>query len=225
MAKYDILHHKATLFGDMFGGTEIWSTGFALAPTDGGDEGTAPTAAEAQAIAEAFRTWWIVTANSVNSNYRLLGCKVARVNTEGKSDASLTQYYNFPTPVIGGGAVQAPVPQQSVVATLQTTKTRGAGSKGRMYLPGIGFSIGADGKITTTQAATIANVMKTFFDTVNASTSVPGRVALMSAERTGVPFRAAEHNLVQSVRVGTVYDTQRRRRNQLVEQYSSAVLA
>jgi len=40
-----------------------------------------------------------------------------------------------------------------------------------------------------------------------------------------VPFKASLANQVTGVKVGTVYDTQRRRRNNLVEIYSSAALA
>jgi len=50
-------------------------------------------------------------------------------------------------------------------------------------------------------------------------------VIVNSAEVTGVPFKAAEMNRVSAVRVGTVYDTQRRRRNKLVETYVNATLA
>jgi hypothetical protein len=67
--------------------------------------------------------------------------------------------------------------------------------------------------------------MKIFLDGVNASTAVPGVVIVNSAEVTGVPFKAAEMNRVSAVRVGTVYDTQRRRRNKLVETYVNATLA
>jgi len=225
MAVYDVIHHHATLYGTMFGGNEIWTTGFALTPSGGGDEGTAPTVAEAQAIATAFNTFWTTAANGINGEYKFAGCKVSHVSTAGTVDTSLTQFYDLTTPSSGAGIVSTPVPQISVVATLQTLKTRGVGSKGRMYIPGVGFSIDNGAKISTANCTQLANQIKTFLDAVNASTDVPGIVALMSREKTGVPFRAAEHNAVASVRVGNVYDTQRRRRNQLVETYQTAALA
>jgi hypothetical protein len=223
--KYASIFHRATLIGDMFGGTEIWSTGFALGQTNGGDEGTGPTEAEAQAIAEAFRDRWILNTNPFSGSYRFLGCKVASVSTDGTSDPALTRYYYLPTAANGGSAAAGLPPQISAVATLATLKQRGRGSKGRMYLPGVAYPVGGDGKMTTLQATTIANQMKIFLDAVNASPAVPGVVVLNSAEVAGVPYKAPEVNRVASVKVGTVYDTQRRRRNQLVEQYSSATLA
>lgn len=224
MAKYATIHHHVTLFGDMFGGTEIWSTGFALGQTNGGDEGDAPTLAEAQAIAEAFEVAWKTTTFGASPDYRFLGAKVSHVNTAGKSDAGNTQFYTLPTPA-AGARPGTQVPQVSLVATLTTLKQRGAGSKGRMFLPGINFPIGSDGKIGSGAHGGVANLLKTFLDTVNASTAVPGVAVLMSAEKTGVPFRAAEMNRIAGVRVGNVYDTQRRRRNALTEQYISATLA
>lgn len=225
MSKYLYIHHHATLFGTMFGGNEIWTTGFALGVNGGGDEGTAPSVAEAQAVFEAFKTMWIGTANGFNVNFKLQGCKIAHVNTEGTSDVSLTQFYNAPTDVAGGYTSNTNPAQITAAATLQTLTTRGRGSKGRMFLPGVGFEVGTDGKLAVTQATTLANVMKTFLDTVNASTAVPGVVILNSAEVAGVPYKAPLATKVASVKVGTVLDTQRSRRNKLVEQYSSATLA
>jgi hypothetical protein len=225
MAKYSTIHHHATLIGDMFGGNEIWTTGFALAQSNGGDEGDAPTDAEAQAIADAFAAIWTPTANGFSNNFRLLGCKVSHVSTDGTSDPSLTRYYYRPTPAVGGYATNANPAQITIAATLQTVKARGRGSKGRMYLPGVGFPVGGDGKLTTAQSTTLANQMKIFLDGVNASPVIPGFVHVMSAEVPGVPYKAPEQNRVSAVRVGNVYDTQRRRRNKLVEQYINANLA
>lgn len=225
MAKYSSIHHRATLLGDMFGGTEIWSTSFSLAQSNGGDEGEAPTEAEAQAIAEAFAPFWSNVSNGANQYYRFTGVKVSHVSTDGTSDSGLTRFYTFPTAIAGPANFSTPHPQLSVAVTLATLKARGKGSKGRMFLPGLTASIDGTGKLATAQCTQIANGFKTFLDAVNASTAVPGFVHLMSAEKAGVPYSAPQQNRVASVRVGNVVDTQRRRRNQLVEQYQSAVLA
>jgi hypothetical protein len=224
MAKYEFIHHKATLFGTMFGGTEIWTTSFALGQLGGGDEGDAPTDAEAQAISDAFTAIWTPVANGFSSQFKFEGVKVSHVVTDGTADPALSRFHYRPVPVSGGAGPTNPA-QISAVATLQTAIARGRGSKGRMFLPGVGFTVGADGKMTVAQATTLAGQVKTFLDVVNASADVPGVVVLNSQEVTGVPFKAADTNKVVSVKVGTVYDTQRRRRNNLVEAYSLSVLA
>lgn len=225
MAKYAAIHHHVTLFGDMFGGNEIWTTGFALGQSNGGDEGEAPTEAEAQAIAEAFRKIWVLPANMFSQQYRFTGVKVSHVSTDGSTDTSLTRFYTLPVQAAGAAGTTTPLAQAALVVTLQTLKQRGRGSKGRMYIPGLAEPVQSDGKLATATVTRTANQFKTFLDEVNASPAVPGFVMLMSAERTGVPFGAAEMNRVASVRVGNVVDTQRRRRNKLVEQYQLATLA
>jgi hypothetical protein len=224
MAKYAGIHHKVTLFGDMFSGTEQWTTGFSMNEVGGGPLLPDPTVAEATAIANAWAAIWTPAANGFSNLYRFLGCKVAAVNAEGVSDPGVTAWYYRPAPV-AGGAGPTNAPQVSLAATLTTNIARGRGSKGRMFLPGVGFSVGADGKITAAQATTIAGQIKAFMDVINAAADVPGVVSLQSQEVTGVPFKASAANQVTGVKVGTVYDTQRRRRNNLVEIYSTAALA
>lgn len=225
MARYAVRHHHVTLLGDMFGGNEIWTTGFTMGNTAGGDVGNPMTEANAQAIYDLWKPIWQNAANGFNNGYRFLGVKVAMVTTEGKSSPENTAYYYGPAAVDGGYNTNRNPAQVSLVATLQTLKARGRGSKGRMFLPGVGFSVGSDGKISQVQSTQLANQLKIFLDGVNASTSVPGVVVLQSAEVAGVPFKEAEQNRVSAVKVGTVFDTQRRRRNKLVESYSNATLA
>jgi hypothetical protein len=225
MAKYADATHKVTILGDMFAGVEEWTTSFYLGDSAGWGAGSTPTVAEAQAIAGHWKTFWQTAANQFSSSYRYLGVKVSHVGEDGKSPAELTQFYMEPAPVAGPYAASIPAPQLSLVATLATLKARGKGSKGRMYLPGIGSSVTATGKIDSLKAAGVANTFKVFLDSVNADAAVPGFVMLNSAETAGVPYKAPELNRVASVRVGDVFDTQRRRRNALQETYSTAVLA
>jgi hypothetical protein len=225
MAKYSDTTHKVTLFGDMFGGTEIWTTGFFLGSPSGWGLGVIPTQAEADAIQTAFGTFWGTTGVGINQNYRYLGAKVSQINTDGTSDPANTKYSYRATPLAGPGTVVVMPPQVSLAITLQTTKSRGRGSKGRMYIPGISYNPDATGHIPSTNQTAINSALKTFLDAVQGSTDVPGQVVVMSAEVAGVPFKAAEMNYVQSVKTGNVYDTQRRRRNALVESYVSATLA
>lgn len=224
MVTYANLTHKVTLLGDMFGGSEEWTTGFFLGDPIGGDEGTPPSDAEAQAIAERFRTMFVTANLAVHNQFRFLGAKVSYVDTNGKSDPSFTKYHYLPTPAVGAYGGGAFPPQISLVATLVTNKARGYGSKGRMYLPGIAAGIGADGKLGTTFTGIVSGLVANFLNDVNNDAAVPGVVILNSAASTGIPGHAAESNPVTSVRVGTVYDTQRRRRNALTEQYSATPL-
>jgi len=225
MVTYANITHKVTLFGVMYGGQEEWTTSFWLGNESGGDQGSAPTAAEALAIANAWETFFESSGAGISSRFTAQGVKVSHVSTDGSSDSGLTQFYNYGSSVVGQNTSNHFPPQISLAATLYTAIQRGAGSKGRMYLPGVAHSIDTTGHVETSNAVATATALKTFLDAVNAHADVPGEVVLNSAERTGVPFRAAAMVPIVGVKVGNVYDTQRRRRNQMVETYSTQALA
>lgn len=224
MVTYAHMTHRVTMIGDCFGGQEEWNTGFYLGDP-AADLAVDPSLAEATAIATAWQTFFTAANAGISNDYRTIGVKVARVNTAGAVDSALTQFYNYPTAITGNNSGANFPPQISLVATLATIKARGHGSKGRMYLPGVMHSVDASGRIETANAVFVINLLKTFLDAVNAHADVPGKVVLNSAEVSGVPFRAATIGNILSLKVGNVYDTQRRRRNQLQESYSTATLA
>lgn len=224
MVTYANITHKVTLLGDMFGGSEEWSTGFFLGESNGGDMGQPPTQAAVTAIAERFSTVFTTPNLVVSNKFRFLGAKMSHVAPNGSSDASYTKYHWLPTPVPGAYGGGAFPPQVALVATLTTQKARGYGSKGRMYLPGIAAGIGDDGKVGSTFTAIVSGLIANFLNDINNDAAVDGVVILNSALSAGIPGHAAEVNAITGVRVGTVYDTQRRRRNALNEQYSATPL-
>jgi len=224
MPTYAHRTHRVTMIGDCFGGQEEWNTGFYLG-SESADLTPDPTLLEAETIAGLWETFFEASNAGISNDYRTIGVKVAQVSTSGTVDSALTQFWNYPTAITGNNSGANFPPQISLVATLATIKARGHGSKGRMYLPGVMHSVDASGRMETANAVFVINLLKTFFDAVNAHADIPGVVVLNSAEVTGVPFRAAAINEIVSLKVGNVYDTQRRRRAQLQESYSTAALA
>ena len=225
MVNYANITHRVTFIGDMFTGQEEWNTGFYIGNESGGDMGAAPTLAEAQACATAFQTFFTTAANAFNGNYRFLAAKISSVNTLGMVDGATTQFYNLPTPAQGAGSGVSFPPQISVVATLATVRTRGHGSKGRMYLPGISAGPDSTGHIASATVTSLTNTLKTCLDSINAHADVPGEIVLNSAQVTTPVARDAIMLPITNIRIGNVYDTQRRRRNALAESYTTAVLA
>ena len=217
--------HRVTLMGTCLGGTEIWNTGFWL-----GESATAagpPTQAEADAIRAAWQTFFVHGNSKINSSYKCDGVKVAWVQEDGTSDPSNTKYAYYTTPISGTSTDSGIMPPQcSLAATMISAKARGFGSKGRMYLPGINAPLLATGKISSGTVLPIATKLKEFFDAVNAHADVPLPVTLNATASTNpTSTHDAEMWAVTGVKVGDVYDTQRRRRNQLVETYQLANLA
>jgi hypothetical protein len=109
----------------------------------------------------------------------------------------------------------------ATVYTLKTVLPRGAGSNGRFYWPAIAktYQPGA-GDISATDAATNATEGATFIAGINtaATTTITGNNGVYVMSRVGSGAAAP----AIAVRVGRRPDTQRRRSNDVLEQYATA---
>jgi len=213
---------RVTISGTCANGGEEWSTGFFVG------EASADASNPTQTFADAIRTAWqtfFTSANSWVSGFYLTNeIKISQLGTDGKTMLDNTIFSTYATPISGTKATPIYPPQISLVATLQSSLSRGLAAKGRMYLPGIVAFIDGGGHISNTDATNIQTNLKTFLDAVNTAAPAGSRVILASAGR-GTAGTGARNEPVTRIRVGNVYDTQRRRRNQLAETYVSANLA
>lgn len=212
---------RVTISGGSFSGAEEWSTGFFLGSANA--DASNPTQALADQIKARWQTFFTSAAVKVSNAFSTNEIKLSQIGADGKTILDNTVYSTYSSAIFGPLGTQLPA-QVSLVATLQSPLARGLAAKGRMYLPGIASPVMTTGKIVSTDAAAVANALKTFFDGVNSDAGVAGKVILASAGR-GTAGTGAVNQLVTRVRVGDVYDTQRRRRNQLPEVYSNATLA
>jgi hypothetical protein len=207
----------------MANGGEEWQTGFYVgSPTQ---DATVPTQAYADAVRNAWTTLWTDASMTISDSYTFTAVKCARLAKNGLYDGSdIAQ--SFPaTAVVGGSGIGAPLPPQiALVATLIGGSGKGYGGKGRMYLPGIKQSVGTDGHIPQAFCQTVATKLAAFFNTIDASMDAPGHVINVSRGNSKLLGIGARNVYVNGVRVGNVYDTQRRRRNALAETYSAAVV-
>jgi hypothetical protein len=87
-----------------------------------------------------------------------------------------------------------------------------------MYWPWLVTPQGADGHVNTSTVQVFATAMGAALFTIGA-TSAGQPMQLVVHSR-----KLEEATLVTSLAVGNVIDTQRRRRNQLIESYSAGVL-
>jgi hypothetical protein len=135
----------------------------------------------------------------------------ALIGTSSQSSAS---------PTIGSTAIRLPL-QSAVVISIRTN-TPGASGRGRLYWPATGQQLGTDAKTSTPSAASMATDAKTYLMGI--------RSALAAAFPTigfDLAVRSkATHTTPHAVRlqVGNVIDTQRRRRDALIESYSSVLV-
>lgn len=225
LVAYANSHVKVTLFGTCFGGAEEWSTGFRMGSEAEGSGNFAIPAGWLALAAAAWQTYFTNGSNGFSNIYKTNGIKAAIITETGATDLANVETYSYGTPITGGSGGTYYPPQISLVAQLAAASPIGLGAKGRMYLPGINFGINASGVLNVTEAQAVANGLRTFLDACESAALSPGYVMNASKGRPGIPFTAPVNRRVTSVRVGSVYDTQRRRRNQLPETYYTAALA
>jgi hypothetical protein len=213
---------KVTIFGTSFQGTEIWSTGFHMGDPTG--DSLPPTELGAAYIAAQWKIFFQTANSAISNKWFTTGVKLATIGTDGKTVGNEVAYHYEATPYSGAGSTHFPA-QCALVATLTTAVPRGLASKGRMYLPGVAAAITDAGKLSNTVSGAVATNLKTFFDSVNASIDATGSVITASPGSKPPLVGAGVFRPVTGVRVGDVIDTQRRRRNQLVEIYENRNLA
>lgn len=224
---------KVTISGTCFGGAEEWSTGFAMGSPTADIVGV--NAPGAQNLATAWSTFFTAPTSYISDSYKTTQVKVAMINTDGTTNVDEIDYYLYPTPVSGGGGSATNPAQITYAATLTSDKQRGLAAKGRMYLPGISLGVNnGTGKVTSSFILQVLTNLQTFLNSANTAAGTSGKIILASKGRkqansldtNGQPiYIGGESAWVTGVRMGDVPDTQRRRRNSLVETYQTKVLA
>lgn len=215
---------RVTLSGTMFGGSEVWSTGFFLG--EEGSDSSAPTQEDADTIATNFRNWFRSLEGNVNWNYLFTMVKMQSINAvDGKPVLAETVYANVEEPRAGQEQNILFPPQCSLVVSLLSDRPRGKASHGRLYLPGIGVALTAGGRISQSDVTDLRTSLAGFFQPmITAGYLDAGRLILAAKASGAGGLNPSQNDYVQKIRVGDVVDTQRRRRNGLHEAYQESIL-
>lgn len=216
---YDRRHFKVTLEGTNATDQDIWTTGWRIAPSPASEPiinypAMANTLLES--VTGAAQTFWSAIQARVARGTRLNSVKVAPVDEDGRYiDNMDSVIYDWETPLQGAGSNAHP-PQVSVVASLTTGTRRGNATHGRMYLPLTAIAINQnDFTISTGERQTIANAVKGLLnDSIGAIADVTLDPVVMSNIGSGTT------RTITTVAVGSIPDTQRRRRNRFTEEYT-----
>lgn len=213
---------RVTISGTAFNGAEEWSTGFNIGEVDA--DATMPDQALADLVRDEWRAFMIKADSNISAVYEATLVKVSSIGVDGKSNAADTVYANFPVVTKGVNGERHPA-QIALVATLLGVPARGVASKGRMYLPGVFAGVGLDGKISAPTPLNIATNLRTMLFNIAASNVTPNVPMLASpgsVNKDGTPRLGGsgpKNSQITAVKVGNVFDTQRRRRNAFSEAY------
>lgn len=175
--------------------------------------------ASAQGIADdSYEDWatFVTSSDARVSNATMLdGLKLYSIDAGGHIDED---------PVIAEGATARGAtssgrhPYQITNVVTLVAGVRGKGRFGRIYLPPQGFDVGAEGLIDNTQLGTMFSAVQTLL------TSLSNRPGLDAGWHLAVAGRTGSGTLreVDTLKMGRVADTQRRRRRSLDESYATA---
>lgn len=217
---YDRRHFRVTLEGTNATDEDIWTTGWRIAPS----LITEPTVDYPEmagrllgTVREAAETFWDTLKPLIGRATHMTSVKVAPVDVDGRYIEDLEAVvYDWETPLTGGPSAAVHPPQISVVASLTTGARRGKATHGRMYLPLTAVPIdSSDFTIAVANRKTVANaVVGLLNDSIGALADVSLDPVVMSNAGEGTT------RTITDVAVGSIADTQRRRRNRFVEQYT-----
>lgn len=222
---------RVTISGTFGGGVEEWSTGFWFGAEN--EDAALPDQATADGIKAAWIAFFTNNSSGISPNWQTTLVKLSSHGTDGKSDANDTIYSNV-SPAVSGTIGTTFPPQVSLAVTLAGSAARGLASKGRMYLPGVGLGIDGTGKTNPGATQALSDRFKIFLDAVNAlphnNVVVLASHGQLTKNLDGewipkVGGYGPVTKAVRSIKVGNVYDTQRRRRNGLTESYEVRALA
>ena len=205
------------------GTVETWSTSVAY-----GIVGLAPDVADqatTDAMAQAIRT----ATTAANVTAALLSplstagtIDVIRVEKRAEDESVLNVSEALLTTSLPGTAPATKTPQDSMVLSLRTA-TPGARGRGRMYWPALAGALNASFQLTSPTPAAAAAGAKTWLQAIN--TAMDGvYIGMASALRVALSVRSGTDHVcrnVTSIQVGSILDTQRRRRDTLPESYAN----
>lgn len=207
-------YHQAHLYlqwsGNLPGG-ETWSCGLRFL----GGVGANPTDAPGMLVGAAAAVVSYHQSALLNLSQKALlsSVKLNHIDVTGHYSGEGTNeaiYANLP----GGGPTTQPYPNQVALAVSLTTGfSRGPAHRGRFYLPLPGYNMDANGLVAAANADACSDATDTFINALN-SVNPAWDVAVFSRK-----LGAATAKVVTGNEVGRVYDTQRRRRRSMVEDY------
>lgn len=203
---------RVILAGKCNAGEEQWTMSFALPALNSFDEAEGQAAVEA--IRDAFQTNVWSTGVDVFDDYISDHTAWDSVTLNDIQDPGVTfrQWVAFSDGTGQGGFGGNPLPSQISTVVSLHTGFPGASKRGRMYFPPFGVSAGtSNARVASACVTALTSAMVNFFQDVNAIAGLAVNVYSTTVDQL---------TPVTQVRVGDVFDTQRRRRNELVEAYT-----
>lgn len=175
----------------------------------------------------AFLTWTALSARS--SSAILKSIKLYPIGVDGKGIAPAGFGVVSPAQITfddgaepQGGGSSGLLPLQNAICCSHYTPAKGRHFRGRMFLAGLNpSSVASDGQLASGVAAAALAKQVALLQDLTLNTDGGPKLAPIIAPNLGTPTSPSYTTYadISEVRVGSIMDTQRRRRNRLVETY------
>lgn len=212
---------KLTFGGDLKDTEEEWACGLHIA-REGSDLGQADLETLGEPtinnLASKVRNFYTDTKAYTPTNMRLRWFKIAAIGTNGKYLGKPAEYI-WDIPVSGSTGVSF-IPSTATVVTLVANKFKDPGKYNRFYLPTVPPLSSGGWKRSETERDNLAENAAEFFNFIN----LEFFITMPGVKVRAVSQKSPIYREIVEARVGDIIDVQRRRRNRLVETYSSAPL-
>lgn len=219
------------VFGSIASPAEEWSMGLSLIAVPDGTY----TVEGLQAAANALQPHWSTHIGAaVSGACFLTRTRMSLIGPDGKTERTAAgQYLHADNMTTYGGMSSHTIPTQIAGVVSLESAYDGPTGRGRFYVPVPAGTVDGSGLWDTTSQAAWRDRAKAFVDAINATVqgqawgapdSAYGRVCVASGGSAVKGLAPALHP-VERVGYGRVPDTQRRRRNDLLEQKVWADLA
>lgn len=145
-----------------------------------------------------------------------------RVERRAEDESILNVAEGLVTTPLAGTGTASKTPQDSFVISLRTA-TPGARGRGRMYLPALGATLSPSFTLSTPSVNTVIGEAKIWLQAINTAID-DYYIGASSALRAALSVRSVTDHVcrdVTQIQIGSVLDTQRRRRDDLPETYTS----
>ena len=201
---------------------DIWACNVNAIPATSGAFDEATYLAQ---MAPNLKAWFAAGQNKMSNLATLEYVKCNMVGANGRySNATATHRFDF-TPHAQGGAAPNNPEIISVATSWSTAKQRGPGSHGRIYLPNPTMGTGASQTISAADMSAAAAAGVALLKIIN--NGDPANNPIGGSSQLLIPVVASNVNSTNTdiigVKVGSVKDVQRRRKNALKETYQNAV--
>lgn len=206
---------RVGILGSTLGG-EVWSVNPVFDPTGEFPGGVNQAALDAAALAIATLSPGLHPLTMISSAMSITG---ARVEVRDDVNDALIGISESIRPVPLAGSATPRMPAQAATVFSLRTDTPGASGRGRLYWPALGGTLSATLKLSSPAPASFLNEFKTYLTAIESAlaTAFPTigfDLAVRSKATSSTPH-------VTRMQIGDVIDTQRRRRDNMPESYST----